>query len=224
MPEPVTAVVVGAALVYGDVQRKKAIKEKEKAEANAQASKDKADQHFEQQMADWENTYGGVEDNLAEYYNNLSPTSFAAEGLEAYQKEYQSAIAQYQETMAQRGLSGTGMESSTLAQSELAKAAQRASIRREAPKQVAEQKRSWLELGMQKDPTNRYGDYLVGDYNLAEGKVQQAQAKVEKAEDFMADVITMGATEMFQGRSGGGAQATTSVTNKDQTGLASGGR
>lgn len=223
MPEPVTAIVVGGALVYGDVKRKKAESEKKKAEADAKAAKKESDDHFKAQMEDWEATYGGIEDNLSEYYNSMTPESFSAEGLEAYQKEFQTAMNQFQETLKQRGMAGTGMEASTLAQAELTRAEQRADIRREAPRQVAAEKRSFLELGMQKDPTNRYGDYLVGNYNLAEGKVQQAQAKVDEAEDFMADVITMGATEMIQGgRSGAKTQTTTSVQDTGRTGLAGG--
>ena len=100
------------------------------------------------QYEDWKNVYGDVEKNLSNYYSNLSVESLTAMGLQNVQQEFQKAYKDIQETYARRGLTGSNVENYTLAQARLKNAENRAAIRVQAPAQVAQEKASFLNLGL----------------------------------------------------------------------------
>jgi len=138
-----TTIVGAGASVYS---ANKASKEAKQSSANSIA--------FEQQkLDDWNATYGPVEDNLSEYYNNLTPEYYEAVGLENFAQEQQTTMARLDESLAQRGLDpASGISASLHAQSELEGAETRAAIRRDAPRAVAEDKSRFLSIGLGQNP------------------------------------------------------------------------
>ena len=77
----------------------------DKASSRAAAAQD-AQLAFEyEKYDDWMATYGPIQDNLANYYQNLTPDYYAAVGLEAFEQQQQASMLRVEENLAQRGLS-----------------------------------------------------------------------------------------------------------------------
>lgn len=62
--------------------------------------------------------YGDLEQNLANYYTNLTPEQRTNRNLDRYDKQFKMAQDKVQQNIAQRGLMGSGIEQETLAQME----------------------------------------------------------------------------------------------------------
>jgi hypothetical protein len=110
------------------------------AKENLQFAKD--------QYADWQSIYGPIEKNLGEYYKNLSADKITAMGLQNQQMEFQTAMASMERDMAQRGISGSGVEQGERNKATFQNAEARAKIRTNAPEVVAQAKQSFLTLGL----------------------------------------------------------------------------
>ena len=138
MSAMIVAAVVGAAVVG------KMAADASKDASKRQAASAKTQLEFEQAKYNrWLDIYGDVEENLGEYYENLSPETYAAQGLQSQQQEYQAAVTQMKEHFAQADISGgavAGLES----QAALENARARATVRAEAPTKVAEAQRGFV--------------------------------------------------------------------------------
>jgi len=112
----VATAVIGSAVVGGVVASNSADKASRTAK---QLSSDQL--AFEQQRLDeWNEVYGPVQDNLADYYNNLTPEYYETLGLENLEQERQTAMTRLDENLAQRGIDpSSGISASLHAQSEL---------------------------------------------------------------------------------------------------------
>lgn len=100
------------------------------------------------QYAYWKGIYGDFQENLANYFTNLDVNDVVALGLEAQQKEFQQAKADVKRTMAQRGFSGSGVDTATTAAMTMHNAEARAKIRAAAPKEVKDQQLEFLKTGI----------------------------------------------------------------------------
>lgn len=149
--------VIGAGVsLYG---AKKASSASSKANANAdQANKasieaNQADQAFQQQVYDdWKAVFGDVQTNLASYYKNLNPTFATAQGLEAFETEKNRALTNIREGFEQRGIATSGLAYKAEADVSMLSAVERAKIRANAPRQVAEEKLGFLNAGLAASP------------------------------------------------------------------------
>ena len=109
---------------------------------------------FEREQYDeWQATYGPIEDSLAAYYNTLSPTIRATQGLEAFEKEKNIALTNMRENLAQRGIDMSGIAAEQELQIAVGSAEERARIRAEAPINVAKEKLGFLQVGLGQDPS-----------------------------------------------------------------------
>lgn len=166
--------VAGATVVGGVMQKNSADK------ATKQASQASAEQlAFErEQYDDWQEIYGPLQENLADYYTNLTPEFYEAVGLQNYQQELQNAQSTIRERIAQSGLTNrSGVEQSLLAQSEIEAAESRASIRSEAERQTAEDKTRFLQIGLGQNPSSSVSQTLAQrSANLQSIANQQQQA------------------------------------------------
>lgn len=116
---------------------------------------------FEQaQYEDWQNIFGPIQENLSDYYQSLTPDYYEAAGLEAFQKERDSQMTQLQESLAQRGLSTSGVSAAIERTNAIDTAQTRANIRREAPAKAAEEQSRFLQIGMGSNPANSYSTAL----------------------------------------------------------------
>ncbi len=64
-------------------------------------------------MDDWEGTFGGIQDKLATYYQELAPTQYSAQAKADYALNLDKQMKQYNETMAGQGLQTAGMKQQT---------------------------------------------------------------------------------------------------------------
>lgn len=101
-----------------------------------------------EQYSDWQDIYGSVQENLSDYYENLTSEKLVAQNLQSQQQEYQTAVKDIKETMAQRGLTDSGLETATLAQARLENAEERAAVRASGDELVNQQKLNFLSLGL----------------------------------------------------------------------------
>ena len=122
--------------------------------SRAAAASDKAQLDWEkEQYAEWQETYGGIEDNLADYYKELTPTLRTMQGLEAFEKEKNVAMTDLRENLAQRGIATSGISAQLETSVALESAAERARIRAAAPMETAREQLSFLQVGLGQDPS-----------------------------------------------------------------------
>jgi hypothetical protein len=139
-----------------------------KARHSADAQARNAVELEQNKLNDWNDVYGPVQDNLADYYNNLTPEYYETIGLENFEQEQQTAMTRLDESLAQRGLDpASGISASLHAQSELEGAEGRAKIRRDAPRAVAEDKRSFLQIGLGQNPGSSLSRELSHQSDIA---------------------------------------------------------
>lgn len=176
MPNPVAAIAGGSIFsgVLGSRSASKASRSASKSESRALA--------FEQEKYDdWKDTYGGVEDNLSEYYNSLTPEFYEARGLETFQKEHQNALEGVRETLAQRGIEDSGIAAATEISFAQEGAVQRSQIRASAPSLAAEEQRSFLQVGLGQNPGESYSRALADKASSAGVTARAESAAAGKA-------------------------------------------
>lgn len=98
-------------------------------------------------LDDWEGTFGGIQDNLSEYYNNLDPEKFALQSKIDFKRNMDKQMAQFNETMAAGGLQSAGMKAQTAKEAAFKTAEASAQIDINAPEEVARMKQGFLEFG-----------------------------------------------------------------------------
>lgn len=130
----------GASVVLGFIGMNKAEQASERAEALSAAELDFAMERYD----DWKAIFGPLEENMADFYNNLTPEVLETAGLELQSEEFSKAREQAMTTLEQRGLTGSGLEADFTAKSNLTSAESRAKIRRDAPFKVAEMQQGFL--------------------------------------------------------------------------------
>jgi len=91
---------------------------------------EQAQLEFEKQRhTEWKQTYGDIEQNLAQHYTNLSPTIRVVQGLEAFELEKDAALTELRENLAQRGLATSGLAAAVETDFAISSAEERARIR-----------------------------------------------------------------------------------------------
>jgi len=130
--------------------------------SDASSAASEAQIAFEREKySDWKDTYGGIEDNLSEYYNSLTPDYYEARGLEAFQKEQQLALENVRSTLAQRGIEDSGIAAAAELAFAQEGAVQKANIRATAPSMAAEEQRSFLQIGLGQNPGESFSRTLA---------------------------------------------------------------
>ena len=114
-----------------------------------------------EQYKDWKAVYGELQDNLGAYFNALGPEKITALGLQEQQLAHQESEEQIRRTMAQRGLSGSKFETYVQTMSDVDNANKRATIRATAEERSAQQRMSFLGLGLGQ------GTQMLGQINSA---------------------------------------------------------
>ena len=170
-----TAAVAGATVVSGYMSSRAA---SEASDAASDASDAQLSFEYEK-YNDWNETYGPLQDNLAEYYNNVTPEYYAAVGVEKFNEEFQVGMTRISENFAQRGIDpDSALAASTQAQAELNAAETRAGIRRDAPRQAREDQRSFLQIGLGQNPGSSLSSALA---NSATNKANSANSAATAA-------------------------------------------
>ena len=140
-------VVTGIGIYQGMQESDRAARLGREATAVQQESLD----FSKQQYADWKDTYGGIEENLSNFYENLTPDYIEAQGLQASQLEYQNTRREMDKFFASAGIEA-GVQSDALAKLGMQSARDKAQIRADAPIKAAEAKSSFLSIGLGQKP------------------------------------------------------------------------
>lgn len=163
MTAMITAAVINVGGAY--LTQKKASKSADRA-TQAASDAEAARLGFErEQWEEWQATYGPIEDQLANYYETLTPTFRVTQGLEAFEKERERSMKQLRETFAQRGISYSGVAAQVELQDKLTSAQERARIRANAPMEVAREKLGFLQVGLGQNPQAGMRDALASQEN-----------------------------------------------------------
>ena len=101
-----------------------------------------------EQYADWKEIYGDLQEDIGTYFKNISGDTITSQQLTAIQRESQLAQTQVDQALAQRGLTGSGLEAQALQQNMFGTAQQKATVRANADQMVAEQQMGFLGLGL----------------------------------------------------------------------------
>lgn len=148
--------VAGATVVGGVMSSKAAGKQSDAASAASAAELAFAQQQYD----DWKEVYGPMESNLANYYTNLSPDMYEAQGLEAFNKEFDTSKARLQETLSQRGIVDSGLSLQLESQGNISAAEERARIRMSSDSAVAQEQTRFLQVGLGQDPSGDVANAL----------------------------------------------------------------
>lgn len=174
--------VAGAAVVGGAYSSYKAAGAADDASRRAAAAEGNALAFEYEKYDDWNATYGGLQDNLAEYYNNVTPEYYAAVGVEKFNEEFQTGMKRIDESFAQRGIDpSSGIAASVESQAELDAAESRAGIRRDAPRQAREDKRSFLQIGLGQNPSSSLSNTLANTATNQANRASSAQTAAGEA-------------------------------------------
>lgn len=170
--------VAGATVVSGAMGSRSASKA---ADASSDASA--AQLAFEQERYDdWQAVYGPIQDNLSNYYQNVTPDYYASVGLETFEQQYQTSLQRMDETFAQRGIDpSSGLAASMESQAELSAAETRAGIRRDAVTQAAEDKSQFLQTGLGQNPASSVSGALSQQAQVAQQNSLAAQQAAGQA-------------------------------------------
>lgn len=132
-------------------------------------------------LDDWESSFGGIQDNLSDYYNNLDPDKFAIQNKVAFKANMDKQLKQYNETMASGGLQSAGMKAQTAKEMMFKTAETNAQIDINAPENVAQMKQGFLKFG---DPQRAGAQNAVSTWTDRATQYGQAghQAQTEQSE------------------------------------------
>jgi len=173
-----------------------------KARASTEAGFTEANQYLSSfsneiqgQYDRWNSIYGTLQENLGEFYNNLTPQMLSATNLQMRQREYQTAVDTVRKNFAQRGVA-SGAQSAIEAGMVMDNARDRAQIRAAAPFQVAEAKTGFL-TGTSHIRNAYTDDLQQANASLADLAVKRAGAT--SALD-LAEANTLGAGYLARGQ------------------------
>ena len=169
------AVVGGAAIGFAGTLITSRSASSTAREAGDQASDaEQARLDFErEQWQEWQDTYGNVEDQLAAYYETLTPSFRATQGLEAHEKEMNRALKNLRENLDQRGIGISGIAGQVETEFAVSSAEERARIRASAPLEVAKEKLGFLQVGLGMNPNEGMRDALRSTSDTAQRTAQE---------------------------------------------------
>ena len=182
-------------------------------------------------LDNWESTFGGLQDNLSDYYNNLDPDKFATQNKETFRQSMDKQMGQYNDAMAATGLQTAGMKDQAAKEAAFQTAQGNAAIDISAPEQVAQMQQGFLNFGegqrnsadnAMQNALTRQGNYISGGN---QGAMNAQNATTQQYSDSSAGYMGAGGNMMGSaiglGIAGGGG--TKPVQNQSVTGPVNGG-
>jgi len=146
-----TGAIIGSAVLGAGASMSASSKASKSASAATAASSEASAEQIafaKEQYADWKATFGDVQDNLAAYYKNLTPDAIEASGIQNINQQYSQANKQITQSLAQRGISGSGLEGQAMVDLATKQAQDTATLKVQAPILAAQEKMKFLSLGL----------------------------------------------------------------------------
>ncbi len=121
------------------------------------------------QFDKYQRMLGPIEDMVGDYYMNLNPDEYAAQGNQNAQQQYQGAMDQVNSQLAAQGIQNSGMNAQMGMQYGNQMAQTKAQNIMNAPHQVAQQQGEWLGYvsGREDNAYNQYNQGIGAQQNLA---------------------------------------------------------
>lgn len=135
---------------------------------------------------DWELTFGGLEDNLSEYYNNLDPDKFAIQSKTILQDNLQKSMTQFNETMAANGLQSAGMKQQAAKEAAFLQATGNAQIDINAPETVAQMQQGFLNYG---SPYKMQAESLLAGATNLDSQLKMNSEMANQADQTQRDIF-----------------------------------
>jgi hypothetical protein len=199
MPWAAAATVVAAGVSYSASQ----------SASKRAASVAETDLEFAQaQYQDWQDTFGSIQDNLADYYTNLTPEQVEAQDLEAFELEKKAVLDTIEQEFAQRGITTSGLHAGVIQDIEMDSALQRAQIRTNAPTKTRQAQQNFLQIGLGQNPANNLQNVLSNRASTSANEAAQAGAATAAA----VSQATSSTFDILQDKFGG--EDTTSTTTE----------
>ena len=196
MPDPVTGITAATAIGGAALSAKGA----SDAASDAADARNASLSFDRQRYADWQATYGSLQDNLADYYEGLTPAGYITRNSEALDKEYEAAQTQLRESLAQRGIRpDSGVAVAIDAGLELGRAEKRAEVRATAEEQVNKQKQGFLALGLGANPADTVSANNRAVYQNASRDASQASAAAGQAVGTAVSEVGTALSDYFRG-------------------------
>jgi hypothetical protein len=133
-----------------------------------------------EQYQDWKSIYGDLQQNIGDYYKNLSGDTLASKQLQAQATEYSMAQKEVTQQLAQRGISGSGLEAASQVAMGMQGAGQRAQIRAGAEDMATKEKMAFLGLGLGQG-TQMLGQQVAQASNVGQGYTGAGNAQLQGA-------------------------------------------
>lgn len=153
----------------------------------------------QEQFELYESLYGGIEEKVTSYYNNLSPEARANMQEGEINKRIDSSLRNLEENLTKRGISFGGIEASLSNQSRFLGAEARAKARAEAPMRVAQEQAALLNTGRRDIGRNTQNQALSDNFNVASGIAQGASQNYNNAlHSFTDNVANLGINYLSQ--------------------------
>lgn len=178
--------VAGVTLVGGAMASRGASKDRAIASEADQASLDFEVERYD----DWKSIYGDIQQNLSDYYLDLSPDQYEVVGLEALEEEKAKSLTRLNENLAQRGITDSGLAAAAEIGIEMDSASDRADIRRSAPGLVAQEQLSFLQVGLGQDPSQSLSNTLAN--RASQRRAQASDSSVVAGEAVGTALTTVG--------------------------------
>lgn len=141
-----------AVTAYGVYSAKKSADKAADAQQAATAAATEASEEalaFEMQKhEEWQSIFGGVQEQLGQYYEEYDAETIEALGIQNIEQEYAVAQENINKSLAQRGITGSGVEAGAITSLELSRAAGKAGVKAAAPHQAMQAKEGFLSLGL----------------------------------------------------------------------------
>lgn len=188
------AIIGGVASIGGALLGKKA---SDKATAAASEAEAAALAFEREKYDDWQTVFGPIQQNLSNYYSNLTPESYEAIGLEAIQREYSTLETRLNETLAQRGLTNSGAALALEKDLSIQEAEAKADVRRSAPTMAAAEKAGFLQIGLGSNPSISMSSALQSTAAGARDRANTAQANYAQALGSAVSTVGKGLSDYF---------------------------
>ena len=132
-------------------------------------------EYAQKMLADWEDTFGGIEQNLSDYYNNLDPAKYAEQYKSNLYSDIDKQSQQLTEGLASQGLLTSGMKAQNDKEASFAKAQGGAQADLMAEDKVNAMKQGFVNTGANR-LNNANSSVINANNNLANLSAQQAGA------------------------------------------------
>lgn len=194
LPLILGAVGAGVSAISGitnAVQAGKAKKQQQQAMDKANQLAEQQMQFMQGQMEQWNSVFGDTQALLADYYNNLSPEKRIAQGFESLESQYNQASKRVNQTLAQRGLAGSGADAQANTDLLMSLAKEKSKVEQNAEAQVAQERLGFFNMGQQQK------NFLLSGMNNAMTNAQNQNMNMAGVFGNQAQHSALSATSAF---------------------------